>query len=320
MTPKGSDLQATDLIEVSTLQGGSYVTKSVTGQDIIDAATGAGVTDVTGTLPIVSTGGTTPDISIRQSSSVDDGYLSASDWIVFNDKQDALVSGTNIKTINSTSVLGSGNIAVQASLTLTTTGTSGPATLVGATLNIPQYSGGGGASGIHALVKPISGRRISYGLTTAAITGSNFTASRLQLVPFIPANSFTISEILMYCAILGVGSLCRLLIYSDNNGVPDAKLYESADLNLSTIGFKVATLTFTFNAGTTYWLAFHGNAITTNVTHYQVGSLYQLAQTGVSVVPSNSYFVSAALGSAPANITSPSFGTGSVPWMAVTPA
>jgi hypothetical protein len=32
----------------------------------------------------------------------------------------------------------------QASLTLTTTGTSGAATLVGATLNIPQYSGGGG--------------------------------------------------------------------------------------------------------------------------------------------------------------------------------
>jgi hypothetical protein len=35
----------------------------------------------------------------------------------------------------------------QAPITLTTTGTSGAATLVGATLNIPQYSGGGGGSG-----------------------------------------------------------------------------------------------------------------------------------------------------------------------------
>jgi len=34
----------------------------------------------------------------------------------------------------------------QNTLTLTTTGTSGPATLVGNTLNIPQYSGGGGGS------------------------------------------------------------------------------------------------------------------------------------------------------------------------------
>jgi hypothetical protein len=36
------------------------------------------------------------------------------------------------------------NLGAQAALTLTTTGTSGAATLVGATLNIPQYSGGGG--------------------------------------------------------------------------------------------------------------------------------------------------------------------------------
>lgn len=35
----------------------------------------------------------------------------------------------------------------QAPITLTTTGTSGAATLVGATLNIPQYSGGGGGTG-----------------------------------------------------------------------------------------------------------------------------------------------------------------------------
>ena len=37
MTPKGADLAATDLIEVSTLEGGSYVTKSITGQELIDA-------------------------------------------------------------------------------------------------------------------------------------------------------------------------------------------------------------------------------------------------------------------------------------------
>ena len=35
---------------------------------------------------------------------------------LLNTKQDTLVSGTNIKTINSTSILGSGNIAVQPTL------------------------------------------------------------------------------------------------------------------------------------------------------------------------------------------------------------
>jgi len=37
----------------------------------------------------------------------------------------------------------------QGSLTLTTTGTSGAATLIGNTLNIPQYSGGGGGGGVN---------------------------------------------------------------------------------------------------------------------------------------------------------------------------
>ena len=37
MTPKGSDLEATDLIEVSTIESGSYVTRSITGQELIDA-------------------------------------------------------------------------------------------------------------------------------------------------------------------------------------------------------------------------------------------------------------------------------------------
>jgi hypothetical protein len=41
-----------------------------------------------------------------------DGYLTASDWDIFNGKQPVLISGTNIKTINSASILGSGNLTV----------------------------------------------------------------------------------------------------------------------------------------------------------------------------------------------------------------
>lgn len=44
------------------------------------------------------------------------GLLSSTDWTTFNNKQAALVSGTNIKTINSTSLLGSGDITVQPTL------------------------------------------------------------------------------------------------------------------------------------------------------------------------------------------------------------
>lgn len=40
------------------------------------------------------------------------GFLTSADWTTFNGKQDLLVSGTNIKTINGTSILGSGSIPI----------------------------------------------------------------------------------------------------------------------------------------------------------------------------------------------------------------
>jgi hypothetical protein len=57
--------------------------------------------------------------NIGQSSGSTSGFLSSTDWTIFNNKQGAI--------------------------TLTTTGSSGAATLVGNTLNIPQYSGGSGS-------------------------------------------------------------------------------------------------------------------------------------------------------------------------------
>lgn len=56
MTPKGADLEATDLIEVSTLVSGSYVTKSVTGQEIINL-----IPDISGYVPYV---GATQDVDL----------------------------------------------------------------------------------------------------------------------------------------------------------------------------------------------------------------------------------------------------------------
>ena len=70
------------------------------------------VTDVTATNPIKSSGGTTPDISMNAASATDDGYLTSTDFAEFAGKQQALVSGTNIKTINNQSLLGAGNLTI----------------------------------------------------------------------------------------------------------------------------------------------------------------------------------------------------------------
>ena len=115
----------------------------------------AGVSSVTATTPLFSTGGATPVISIQQSGSSLDGYLSSVDWNIFNNKQSALTfSSPLVNTAGTVSIPAatssiSGYLtntdwsifnSKQDALTLTTTGTSGPSTLIGSTLNIPQYT------------------------------------------------------------------------------------------------------------------------------------------------------------------------------------
>jgi hypothetical protein len=106
--------------------------------------TGA-VTSVTGTAPIVSSGGLTPAISIPQSSATVDGYLSSSNWSVFDAKQAALL-GTGIvkSTAGTISYLTDNSTNWDTAYTniitsLTTTG-SGAATLISNILNIPTPS------------------------------------------------------------------------------------------------------------------------------------------------------------------------------------
>jgi hypothetical protein len=71
---------------------------------------GTYVTSVTGTAPVVSSGGTTPAISMAAATTSVNGYLTSTDWNTFNNKQTALVSGTNIKTVSGTTLLGSGDL------------------------------------------------------------------------------------------------------------------------------------------------------------------------------------------------------------------
>jgi len=95
------DLQPTDLLDCTSIIGGVEVNNTITGAQIIAAASGGTATwgSITGLLPAQT------DL---QSA--------------LNAKQDTLVSGTNIKTINSTSLLGSGDIVIAGSSPYTTIG------------------------------------------------------------------------------------------------------------------------------------------------------------------------------------------------------
>lgn len=97
------DLQPTDLLDCTSIIGGVEVNNTITGAQIIAAASGGSATwgGITGSLPAQT------DLQTA-----------------LNAKQDTLVSGTNIKTINSTSLLGSGDITIAGASPYTTVGNS----------------------------------------------------------------------------------------------------------------------------------------------------------------------------------------------------
>lgn len=151
--------------------------------------------------------------------------------------------------------------AKQDAITLTTTGTSGPATLVGATLNIPEYGSGGGGNilATHILAKPQSGFYYGTGIGVGT-TVSSTTNGVLILSAFTPAYELTVSSIVLYVTTALAGGLLKVVIYSDLNGVPNTKLFESPTAAADTIGSKTITgFSFTFSAGTTYWVSMIAN-------------------------------------------------------------
>jgi hypothetical protein len=162
LTPHTGNLQPTDLIECTSISGGVPTNTAITGAQIIAAASGGSATwgGITGTL----------------SSQTD---LQTA----LNGKQNTLVSGTNIKTVNGNSLVGSGDvslpsnkIAVGTNVTGTTANTiSANALLPANTLQL------GKPCMIHLKAR---GRRVSgasaviaYGMyrnTSVSLTGATF--------------------------------------------------------------------------------------------------------------------------------------------------
>ena len=170
MDPKGSNLASTDLLEISQLVSGSYVTKSITGAEIV-ASVPPSVTawgTITGTLssqtdlntalsgkvpttrtisttsPLSGGGDLSADrtLSIATANTTTTGALSSTDWNTFNGKQSAIsltTTGTGAATFVS-NVLNVPTPAAATFSSLTTTGSSGASTLTSGVLNVPTYS------------------------------------------------------------------------------------------------------------------------------------------------------------------------------------
>lgn len=209
---------------------------------------GGTITSVTGTSPIASSGGTTPDISIANakadtstkgaatfrsgdfdddgnglisidytngvaSSSSNKGFLTSTDWTNFNTAYTNRITSLTTTGTSGAATLSSNTLNIpqyQGALTLTTTGTSGAATLSSNTLNIPQYSGGGGDEYVNASIPSIP----SFGsaVTAESILGTFFDLGantgivngRAYFIPVWVYKSMTITGVKWLQATQGV--------------------------------------------------------------------------------------------------------------------
>ena len=177
---------------ISVTNGDGSITITNTAPDQTVSLTGSGTTTITGSYPnfnvasadqfvgtvtsvsastnttgtdiavAVTSSTTTPAIaiSIPTSSASARGVLTSTDWSTFNGKQAALVSGTNIKTINGQSVLGSGDLSTNAAGGAITTNI----TTIGANYVFPV-----GTNGVS--VGPIT---IASGVTVTVTSGQRW--------------------------------------------------------------------------------------------------------------------------------------------------
>ena len=319
LTAKGTTIAATDLIEISESDGaGGYVTKSVTGANI------TGVSSVTATTPVVATGTTTPVISLASSygdtqnpyaSKTANNILAAPNGTAGVPTFRAIV-GADIPTLNQNTTGTAANVTGIVALANGGTGTATPSLVAGTGVTItgsfPNQTiaasgGGGGLQGVQSLIPLASGDVTCLQVNGfGSFTSTALVNNRIALFPYIPNQNITTSDLQIEVNTLQAGSNCRILVYSNLNGLPDTKIYESANLDCSTIGTKTAITTQTFTAGTTYWIGIHGQntAVLWAIQQSQSLPIKVIGNTNGGLV-TNYIFKDVTFGSAPATFGTP---------------
>ena len=139
------------------------------------------VTSVTGTSPVVSSGGTTPAISMPAATTSVSGYLTSTDWTTFNNKG----SGTVTSVTGTAPVVSSGGATPAISMPAATTSVSGYLTSTDWTTfnnkgsgTVTSVSGSGGTTGLTLTGGPITTTgTLTLGGTLAVANGGTGTAT-----------------------------------------------------------------------------------------------------------------------------------------------
>jgi hypothetical protein len=125
--------------------------------------------------------------------------------------------------------------------------------------------------------RPLTGRFVTPCAITALAVGTLAGAAGRVDIAFAPARPYAMAfdQMVVEVTTLIAAALGRIVVYScDADGWPDALLYESADLDFSTLGAKTGA-GFTFAANTPYWVGLHHSS-TAAIRAIAVGALTPL--------------------------------------------
>jgi len=204
-------------------------TKNATVTSIKDAINV--VDSITATSPLVasaSTGAIT--LSIPAATSSVNGYLTSTNWSTFNNKQSELQSGTNIKTINSNSILGSGDLVISGSgVTIFDDGS-------GVGLNIDKFDFIG--NGVSAAVDGVDNTKINITIPGGAGNPGGTANNQVQ---YKNGTAFAATDLFTYSSrILSIGKIndtarSHFKVYGGGNDDAYITLYCSAGTHGVTI-------------------------------------------------------------------------------------
>jgi len=155
----------------------------------------------------ISSASDTHTFNLPTASATNRGALSSADWSTFNGKQNAL--------------------------TLTTTGTSGAATLIGSTLNIPQYQ----AAGTYVTAVTASSPLASSGGTTPNITIQQASGSQSGFLSSTDWTTFNNKQNALTNPVTGTGTTNYLPKFTGASTIGNSQVFD----NGTTVGIGIIT-------------------------------------------------------------------------------
>jgi hypothetical protein len=239
------------------------------------------VTAVTATAPVLSSGGTMPDISMPAANTSTNGYLTSTDWNTFNNKQPAGTYVTSISVVSTNGLAGTVTSGATPAITLSTSITGilkGNGTAISAASSGTDYApatsgtsilygnGSGGFSNVTI------GTGVSFAAGTLSATGSGGTVTSVSVVS---ANGFagTVATATTTPAITLTTSITGLL-YGNGTALAAATVSTPLSYSAGTLSIPVATTSANGYLSSTDWTTFNnkGSGTVTSVAALTLGT------------------------------------------------